>query len=75
MGHRQYLTSLDAGRQEFLLRRNIPMIEKGLTVRPRRQTFAVSYINETAEIFGRPRSELPDFISSELENRAGEVLV
>jgi len=49
-GHRKYLVDVEAGRHEFLIRRNIHMIEKGLTMRPRRVTFAVEYIEETVAL-------------------------
>ena len=61
MGHRQYSKSLSSGRQEFFLRRNIPTLEKGLAVRPRRQTLAVDYMKKRVKIFGR-LGELLDVI-------------
>lgn len=50
-GHQEYMRKRDAGRLPFLLRRNIHMLEKGLTMRPRRDTFALAYIEETVELF------------------------
>lgn len=58
-GHAQYR---EDERKRFLLRRNIHMIEKGLTMEPRRQTFAADYIMQTVEAV---RDALTNFESEE----------
>jgi nitroreductase len=73
-GHQEYTRTKELGRQEFLLRRNIHMIEKGLTMRPRRTTFAVDYVGETVTLFGRLVEQRPAVLSVEVENWAREVL-
>ena len=35
--------------RRYLIRRNVHMIEKGLTMQPRRETFAVDYISQTID--------------------------
>jgi nitroreductase len=50
-GKREYYKRLDAGTQRYLLRRNVHMLEKGLSMRPRRGVFATGYIEETVEYF------------------------
>ena len=50
---------LDAeGRQRYLLRRNIHMLEKGLSMRPRRETFALNYIGATVNRFQQLTGEI-----------------
>jgi len=46
-GKREYFKRVDAGTQRYLLRRNVHMLEKGLSMRPRRGVFATAYIEET----------------------------
>ena len=41
---------------EYLLRRNVHMLEKGLVMRPRRPVFAIEYINATVVTYGAARS-------------------
>jgi nitroreductase len=43
------------GRHEYLLRRNIHMLEKGLVMRPRRPVFALEYIDATVRTYGAMR--------------------
>ena len=51
-GIHAYSKSLDhPSRSSALLRRSIHRIEKGLIMRPRRNTFAADYIKETVDIF------------------------
>lgn len=59
LGIRTYHAHQEAGEHKFLLRRNIHMIEKGLTMQPRRATFAVEYIVPTVDalIFSAKSSE------------------
>ncbi len=44
------------GRHEYLLRRNIHMLEKGLVMRPRRAVFGLEYINATVVCYGAVRA-------------------
>lgn len=48
-GKQQYRRLLAERRQRYLLRRNVHMLEKGLSMLPRRNTFAVDYIEETVD--------------------------
>ena len=73
-GNQEYWRLRQAGRLEFLLRRNIHMAEKGLTMRPRRDTFAVAYIEETVTLFDQLLHQDPPVIYPEVENWAREVL-
>jgi nitroreductase len=50
-GKRRYLEIHADGRQRYLLRRNIHMLEKGLSMRPRREVFAVDYIGPTVDVY------------------------
>jgi nitroreductase len=50
-GKREYLQGVQTGRQRYLLRRNIHMLEKGLSMRPRRGAFATAYIEETVNCY------------------------
>lgn len=50
-GRRLYSAAGAGSQNEFLLRRNIHRIEKGLSMRPRRATFALEYIEETAKSY------------------------
>lgn len=50
-GKRDYYARLHAGRQRYLLRRNVHMLEKGLSMRPRRDVFATAYIEETVACY------------------------
>jgi len=50
-GRRRYTAELEDGRQRYLLRRNVHMLEKGLSMSPRRDVFAVDYIRETVASF------------------------
>lgn len=51
------------GRQHFYLRRRIHMLEKGLSMRPRRETFALDYIERTVST-ARELIELDELSSS-----------
>lgn len=73
-GHQEYNRRLDDGTLEFLLRRNIHMLEKGLTMQPRRETFAVDYISETVTLFGQLTTGRQSAISTAVEEWAREVL-
>lgn len=73
-GNQEYWRLRQSGRLEFLLRRNIHMAEKGLTMRPRRKTFAVAYIEETVELASKLVRQDPPILSPEVENWAREVL-
>lgn len=73
-GNQEYWRRLREGKLEFLLRRNIHMLEKGLTMRPRRETFGVAYIEETVALAGRLTRFSPPIISEEVELWAREVL-
>ena len=55
-GITHYNRTVGSGRELYLLRRNVHMIEKGLTMQPRRDRFAVDYIAQTVESFGRAGS-------------------
>ena len=43
-GKEAYFKDRASGRQRYLVRRNTHMLEKGLSMRPRRDVFAVEYI-------------------------------
>ncbi|MCJ1694916.1 nitroreductase family protein [Rathayibacter caricis] len=73
-GHQEYSRKVEGGRQEFLLRRNIHMLEKGLTMRPRRETYALAYVEETVRLFRQILAASDPIISREVENWAREVL-
>lgn len=73
-GHRMYTKRKGAGKHEFLLRRNIHMLEKGLTMRPRRAHFGLEYIQETVQLFGTiVRSDRP-IVSTAVQAWARDVL-
>jgi nitroreductase len=44
------------GQHEYLLRRNVHMLEKGLVMRPRRPIFALEYIDATVRTYGAMRA-------------------
>jgi nitroreductase len=46
-GIREYEATAGSGRDLYFLRRHIHMLEKGLTMQPRRETFALDYIGRT----------------------------
>src|SRR5690349_20939413 len=73
-GHREFLQRYDDGANEFLLRRNIHMLEKGLTMRPRRASFAADYIGETVTLFEAMSHGDSCAISGEVADWAREVL-
>jgi nitroreductase len=50
-GKREYFKQLFAGNQRYVLRRNVHMLEKGLSMRPRRDVFATGYIEQTVDCF------------------------
>jgi nitroreductase len=58
-GHEEYKQD---ERRRYLLRRNVHMIEKGLTMEPRRDTFATDYIQSTVEAV---RTSITSFESEE----------
>ncbi|MET0885224.1 MAG: nitroreductase family protein [Mycetocola sp.] len=73
-GHRMYTKRKGMGQHEFLLRRNIHMLEKGLTMRPRRPFFALEYIEETVRLFAQIiRADQP-IVSTAVEAWARDVL-
>lgn len=63
-GHRAYHDQVARHDHAYLLRRNTHMLEKGLIMRPRRETFATAYIEETvaalAGCLTPPRGPLSD---------------
>ncbi|SEP86397.1 oligosaccharide flippase family protein [Arthrobacter sp. OV608] len=73
-GHQAFAKRYADGKQEFLLRRNIHMLEKGLTMVPRRETFGVDYIAETVALLRSAKDHQPKFISDEVQDWAREVL-
>ena len=50
-GRHRYVEQESSGRQRYLLRRNIHMLEKGLVMRPRRGVFALDYIAGTVATY------------------------
>lgn len=66
-GIRAYRRSIDAGTNVYLLRRNVHRVEKGLTMRPVRTTFATAYIRQTVDAFhgglttGTLQTQHPEF--------------
>lgn len=50
-GLARYHSMVDPNSTRSLLRRNIHRIEKGLLMRPRRESFALSYIGETVDCY------------------------
>jgi len=46
-----YNRAIGSGEELFLLRRNVHMIEKGLTMKPRRDEFAAAYIERTVSSY------------------------
>jgi nitroreductase len=73
-GFKVYQQKEKLGTQEFLLRRNIHMLEKGLTMRPRRPSFALDYITPTVTLFAALRGSEPPILSTAVESWAREVL-
>lgn len=73
-GHQAFSKKYAEGKQEFLLRRNIHMLEKGLTMVPRRGTFGVEYIAETVTLLRAAKDHQPKFISDEVLDWAREVM-
>lgn len=73
-GHREYGSRYTDRSLEFLLRRNTHMIEKGLTMRPRRKSFAGDYIGETVELFDAMSGAEEPIISSDVVAWSREVL-
>jgi nitroreductase len=51
--HKHLAKTRDLEAEAYTLRRNVHRIEKGLLMRPRRDVFAVEYIGETVNCFGR----------------------
>ncbi|MEO5885720.1 MAG: nitroreductase family protein [Candidatus Limnocylindrales bacterium] len=65
------------GRHEYLLRRNIHMLEKGLVMRPRRPVFALEYIASTVRTYGAMRdlhADAPDAVDRAQLHWAHDVL-
>jgi nitroreductase len=65
------------GRHEYLLRRNVHMLEKGLVMRPRRPVFALEYIDATVRTYGAMRhlhAEDPDAVDLAQLHWAHDVL-
>ena len=50
-GKYEYERIREAGSQRYLLRRNVHMLEKGLSMRPRREVFATDYIEDTVSVY------------------------
>ncbi|MHA7272353.1 nitroreductase family protein [Arthrobacter sp. TMT4-20] len=73
-GHREHAATIRGGKQFFLLRRNIHMLEKGLTMQPRRPLFGLDYISETVRLFGKLMSTELSVLSTSEEGWASEVL-
>jgi len=73
-GVKEYTRRHRDGELEFLLRRNIHMAEKGLTMRPRRETFATAYIEDTVTLASRLIAKAPAILSPEVVEWAREVL-
>lgn len=69
-GRWKYLQDVRSpGQSQFLLRRNVHRLEKGLVSRPRRAVFATGYIGETVTAFGRALAASPDGITPASELR------
>lgn len=51
--YRYYENLYDPEETQYLLRRNIHRLEKGLLMRPRRDVFATGYITETVQAYSR----------------------
>lgn len=67
-GKLQYQKSLVVAREpQYLLRRNIHRLEKGLIMRPRRDIFALDYIEETVAAYQDLISKPDQAASSELK--------
>ena len=65
------------GRHEYLLRRNVHMLEKGLVMRPRRPVFALEYIDATVRTYGAMRAlyaDEPDAVDAAQLRWAHDVL-
>ena len=60
-GKLKYYESLNSpGDTNYLLRRNIHRLEKGLIMKPRRDVFALEYIEETVDSYVRFIQDLPE---------------
>ncbi len=65
-GQQKYLQRLKhPGTGSALLRRNIHRLEKGLTMRPRRDVFALDYIAETVAAYAQLASRCPATVFSD----------
>lgn len=72
-GITSYKATLGTGRELFTLRRNTHMLEKGLTMRPRRSEFALNYIGATVGAFAKvhePGSTTPVGVDESVWMRA-----
>jgi nitroreductase len=66
-GKHLYERTRAEGTQRYLLRRNVHMLEKGLSMRPRRDVFALGYIGETVTLYRHLVGEAPDACSTDRE--------
>lgn len=73
-GHREYRAKERLGTQEYLVRRNIHMLEKGLTMVPRRSSFAVDYIEQTVLLLSAMHLADTAVLSPSVEQWARNVL-
>jgi nitroreductase len=58
-GRKAYEDAAAPGSSRYLLRRNIHMIEKGLSMRPRRSVFAKDYIEATVRAYRAAQGDIP----------------
>jgi nitroreductase len=72
-GLARYHAVAESSGSRYHLVRNVHMIEKGLTMRPRRDTFATGYIEETVDLWHRVTSA--GLIEAEEKTWANDVLV
>lgn len=71
-GIRRHQLDNELGRGEYFIRRHIHMLEKGLSMRPRRETFAEGYICELVKRSGMAIAS--DALDSETEKWVRDVL-
>jgi len=66
-GQRRYVHDLEGEARSYpLLRRNVHRLEKGLIMRPRRESFAADYIGATVKTYVKATA-VPDFDPGELQ--------
>lgn len=73
-GQRAYRASADTTGQRFAVRRHTHMLEKGLVMRPRRDTFATAYIEDTVRAFSDCLACSPSSLSAVERDWVSEVL-